>query len=459
MKFFARKNGEAQNETCRIYARVRKGGIDSKYTTGFTVLVSEWEKYTEGRYRASDWMKSNPISYRQFADCMKQIKEEVDDNFNPATISDAIKAIHDTVIFPEKKKKPKKVDNTPRTFSAYMQAFIDDLKSGRRTKQKKSTKVTESYTQSLTMSLNRVLNYEKDNGILGFDDIDMTFHHKFIAWGKSHGLTNNTFTLTLEHIRMIMKDAFIAKVTTSAIHLNTDFVPTRTQTDNIYLTRDQVNDLYEFDFSTPESTAKLHEIFCRKHPEHHPGHRTERMLTMLNKTRDLFIAGCLTGQRESDYFRFNKDMIIEMDDVKYLKFKQYKTKKIVIIPLDRRVEQIIEKYRGKMPHINRLTFSDNLRYMGELMGWTWDYRSSPDSGEGKLGERFCDKITSHTARRTFSTNAYAMGISASSIIAVTGHAREEGLRRYLRLSETDKAIIADQDVQGFMENEDDALKG
>jgi integrase len=48
----------------------------------------------------------------------------------------------------------------------------------------------------------------------------------------------------------------------------------------------------------------------------------------------------------------------------------------------------------------------------------------------------------HTARRTFATNAYKSGVPLSAIMAVTGHASEEMLRRYLKLNTKERALLA-----------------
>ena len=171
----------------------------------------------------------------------------------------------------------------------------------------------------------------------------------------------------------------------------------------------------------------------------------------MERTRDMFIAGCLTGQRESDYFRYNKDMICSVNGTKFLKVKQIKTKKTVMIPLDRRVEIILKRYKGKMPDICTKTFNAYLHILCEILGWTWVPQLDNLPRNNMETSRFCDLVGSHTARRSFATNAYMAGVPISSIIAITGHAREEGLRRYLKINSTEKAIIAGKDMQGFMQ--------
>ncbi|KAB5286527.1 tyrosine-type recombinase/integrase, partial [Bacteroides stercoris] len=68
----------------------------------------------------------------------------------------------------------------------------------------------------------------------------------------------------------------------------------------------------------------------------------------------------------------------------------------------------------------------------------------------KRGRRFCDMLLSHTARRSFATNAYKAGVPLPSIQAITGHSSEAQLRRYLKLDAEEKAVIALKDFKGII---------
>ena len=455
MKFFARpaKKG-ATEEYCRIYARVRQNNADKKYALGFTILESEWDKYNKGRHSNSDWMESINISYGQFSKILREVKKLFESEYNPDTVMDDIKSIHDRIVFPEKVKETVPVIKTG-TLCKFMQSHIDSLKEGRRLKKKKSTAVTDGYISILIGTLNKVMKYEEENGIVDFKNVNMKFHHDFIAWCREHGVSDNTIAGHFENLRMFMRCAFDQKLTMNTIHLNSDFVPARTPSDSVYLTKEQIEQMIGIDLETPEVAEKLKDIYLRMNNSDRKREvRITRMLKTMNKTRDIFIAGCLTGQRESDYMRFSKDMIIEMNGMKFLKFKQTKTQKTVIIPLDKRVEAILDKYRGKMPTVSKSMFNCYLHFLCEILGWTWKLNLDNADKKYKECERFCDLVSSHTARRSFATNAYTAGISISSIIAITGHAREEGLRRYLRMDATEKAIIADRDMEGFLQSAD-----
>ncbi len=61
-------------------------------------------------------------------------------------------------------------------------------------------------------------------------------------------------------------------------------------------------------------------------------------------------------------------------------------------------------------------------------------------------------LLSHTARRSFATNAYKAGVPLPSIQAITGHSSEAQLRRYLKLDAEEKAVIALKDFKGYHQN-------
>ena len=127
-----------------------------------------------------------------------------------------------------------------------------------------------------------------------------------------------------------------------------------------------------------------------------------------------------------------------------------KTGKEILIPLDERVRILLNKYKGKLPVMRYDTILKDIKVIAELMGWTAKTRINTGKGDKGEGRRFCDMIGTHTARRSFATNAYAAGVPLSSIMAITGHSTEGMLRRYLKLQKVDKAILAARDFKGVI---------
>ena len=450
MKYFVRNiKGKDGLDYVSIYGRVRHYTDDKKIAIGFKVFPTEWANYISGKFNRTDWMESLSISYAQFDSILAEIKTVLDSSFNPDTAGEDIMKVRDKNIFSPKAVQV--VTCKDRYFSTFLLEYIDELKTGTRLKHGKSVPVSQDYIDDLKCFYNKFTSYEAENGRVTLDGIDMRFHDNYMAWCKSQNYTANTIASYFGNIARVLKIAFINKHTKNDIYLNPNFVPKRLVTDAVYLTTEQIDEMIALDFESDEVRKSLITIYTKLNqgvgilPKHIPV-----VLRSMERTRDTFIAGCLTGQRESDYFRYNKDMICLLNGMKFLNVKQVKTKKTVMIPLDKRVEHIINKYGGKMPKLCKATLNLYLPVICEILGWTWIPTLNNPSSFGKSSSRFCDLVRSHTARRSFATNAYKAGIPISSIIAITGHAREEGLRRYLKIQAEEKAILAEQNMQGFI---------
>ena len=130
---------------------------------------------------------------------------------------------------------------------------------------------------------------------------------------------------------------------------------------------------------------------------------------------------------------------------------EQKTDKKVYIPLDRRVRMILDKYGGSLPRVSANEMNRLIKTVGLLFGWTWDCGFDARRLNPRRGRRFCDMLLSHTARRSFATNAYKAGVPLTSIQSITGHSSEAQLRRYLKLNAEEKAILALKDFKGVIE--------
>lgn len=130
--------------------------------------------------------------------------------------------------------------------------------------------------------------------------------------------------------------------------------------------------------------------------------------------------------------------------------------KVTIEQVDMTFQRNFVKYSGSLPQTSKITFNKNLRKLGEIMGWTWyphfDHQPCTKTSK-KTPIRFCDMLSSHTARRSFATNSYTAGIPISSIMTVTGHSSERNFRKYLGLQAQDRAIAAAEDFKGFIKME------
>ena len=314
----------------------------------------------------------------------------------------------------------------------FMERLIGDMKDGKRLKFRSSCKVSDGYMTNLQSALVRLREFEKVSGRMYLlDDVGMSFRREFVGFLVRKGLKPNTIKTRMSSIHVVMREAVDRGMTENRDFDDPDFVPLQEPVDSVYLTEKQLEELKSLKIDQFEGKV----CGIRLCP---------RTIKTLEMTRDLFLMGCMTGQRFSDYSRIESRMTVNTGVYKFVKLKQKKTGVEVLIPVKEQMVEIMERYDGVMPRVNLSTFNRNMRILGKMMGWTWrmDWMRS--------GKRFCDMLSSHTARRSFATNAYQRGVPLKSIMAVTGHRSERSLRIYLKLDSREKALMAARDFAGFL---------
>lgn len=154
--------------------------------------------------------------------------------------------------------------------------------------------------------------------------------------------------------------------------------------------------------------------------------------------RDLFIVGCMTGQRYSDYSRLTKDNIVG-DNIHVI---QQKTKNKAVVPMTDYVREIFEKYGGELPKARCIQyFNKSIKVICRKVGLT-DLVVYEEEQAGKIvmvKKEKCDIISSHDARRTLVTNMLKDNVPPQAIRKLTGHKSTACFDRYDRMTLVDNA--------------------
>jgi site-specific recombinase XerD len=151
--------------------------------------------------------------------------------------------------------------------------------------------------------------------------------------------------------------------------------------------------------------------------------------------RDLFLFSCHTGIPYGDMSRLTaNDLSVAEDGEVWIKNVRGKTGVDYEVPLHDLPMQIIERYRDTMPNGRLLPMYDNremnadLREIAEICGIN-------------------RKISFHSARHTFSTNALSHGIPIETVSRMLGHSRIDTTQIYAKV--TDNKI--EEDTRGLDE--------
>jgi len=177
-------------------------------------------------------------------------------------------------------------------------------------------------------------------------------------------------------------------------------------------------------------------------------YRMEGLSKRLDKVRDLFLIGCYTGQRYEDFtsIKPENEQEIEHDGkkVKCLVITQSKTKKKVTIPLvNPKLKAILQKYGMTAPTISNQKLNKYVKELAKLAGFIDkieinDFRAGRH--EKKVYEKW-EKVSSHTARRSFATNAYKRGLPVPDIMKFTGHTTVSTFLNYIKVTGEETAVV------------------
>ena len=161
------------------------------------------------------------------------------------------------------------------------------------------------------------------------------------------------------------------------------------------------------------------------------------------KVRDGYILGCNTALRFSDLQLLRSSHINRTKGKETIEIQQKKTKKKVIIPINKIALSILKKYDYQSPikDICGVDFNKTIKKIckdAKIDSIKTQYKTI----RGKLQEfdyKKYELVSSHTCRRTFCTLQVKKGTPISFIMGVTGHKSEKNFFRYLKLDEETKA--------------------
>ena len=150
----------------------------------------------------------------------------------------------------------------------------------------------------------------------------------------------------------------------------------------------------------------------------------------LSYFRDPFLIGCYSGQRYSDYSRFDKKYINGDSIV----IRAKKTGQFSYIPLNPKLKRLLEKYDWKLLLISSQKFNQKIQMICKSAGFTDVIQADKFFGNRKESKDLprWKLIGSHTARRSFITLSAQRNVPRSIIMQATGIKSLKTLDNYIR---------------------------
>lgn len=303
----------------------------------------------------------------------------------------------------------------PTLFSLAERFIIGEIKFKGRDKSESSLQNYAAVTKHLKTF------QEKTKYPITFESINLDFFYKYVSFLKDKvKLAPNSIAKDISILKVFMGEAVDQGYTSNLQFRHSKFSYNEEETDQVYLTEQEIIDLYRFDFS---SKKKLEQV------------------------RDLFVFACWVGLRFSDYSTIQPENIVQIDGDSFIKMITQKTKELVIIPCNPIVLDIFNKYQhnaNRLPKsISNQKFNE---YIKEVCKTAGEDENNPIKSMLEVGRlstkpklKLWEALSSHTARRSMATNYYLQGFPTIDLMKITGHKTERAFLKYIRVSKLDTA--------------------
>ena len=368
-----------------------------------------------------------------------------------ALTTNDVRKICDEIIYREERDEQLRQEEARRlaeaeakrmTLSKYIDLYIQQIFSGARQTDKGSN-FAYGTAKSLRESMTVWKTFQKEtHKTYDFDDIDMPMYYKYTEWMKDRNYAINTVGKHIKNLKSILRCAESEGYNQNQKFKDKRFKGTRVEVDSIYLTKEDLEKFCAVDLS--------------------------KMPVGYQQARDIFLVGCWTAQRVSDYNNITRDAIqsytkrtivdvpdpenpgktkpeIQTREVMYINIRQHKTGAKVAVPCSTELKNILERYNYQMPHLADQVINRYIKEIGKMAGLDEIVEMVETKGGTKTTVKYekYKLIHSHTARRTGATLMYLAGMDVYDIMKITGHSSPNMLKKYIKadqLEVVDKII-------------------
>lgn len=403
------KRPQSETETT-IFARISYNKQTLKYYLPEKINPKFWNS-TEHRARQTQKFPTHPEFNRGLENKTASIHNVYMKYFNDNKEAPTIE-IFKTLLDIEFGK----VEKITYTFFSYFEKYIANLSNKVNSKTgkliSKGTKGTYQNTLNILREFGKT--YKRK---IGFETIDIDFYYDFKEYlNNERNLSVNTIGKLIKNIKVVLNDATENGHNKNLAFKGKRFIVESEKSTSIYLNEIELAELYSLDLNNSKK---------------------------LDTVRDLFLIGCHTGLRYSDYSNIKPENVDIENNM--LNIQTQKTGISIAIPLHTIVKNILRKYDYILPKsISNQKTNDYLKDIGLQVPSLHEQitKTITRGGIQEVQRLFKYEIlTTHTARRSFATNLYISGFPSISIMKITGHTSERSFMKYIKITPTDNAKL------------------
>ncbi|MGM0636369.1 MAG: tyrosine-type recombinase/integrase [Bacteroidota bacterium] len=432
--FVVRKNPAGSAKIVLVFNYGRKKRV--RYSTQFN--LKNYKNWDSNKKRIKI-IKEEPTAeeinnqlnlFMNYAEKLVRVYETTDVELDSVKITKDLEGFFENKSVNSKLKKK----DLNQDFLKYFEWFLNFYSTNPRPKTNKPYNKGTLKTLKNTKEL--VERFQKHKKRLCFDDVTLSFHHKIIDFMSEHNYSVNYKGAVIKNIKTVMNDAYERD-----FHQNLDFKksafskPTE-EVENVYLTEEEIERINQVD---------LEKLLEDNDSEYFKKGEVKPYLDYLERCRDFFSIGCYTGLRVSDLLKLTKDNIKEFSvggrKMKAIHIRTSKTSKLVEIPIKTALQKILDKYDEGMPaKVSDVKINLYIKKIAKAakINEPIKVKSIKNGTTIETNVSKYEKITNHTARRSFCTNAFNSGMQPVDIMTISGHKTEKAFFTYIKSTSRDR---------------------
>lgn len=382
------------------------------------------EKYWDEK-RCKIKIPNDIFDYTEINNKIKDYEVKIDEAIKALRLSGKLSQTHCELAIKEiihtdalKEKDQEKEEPKIKDFISYFDFFLDFYSKNISPNSKKrlSSSTLKSYRNVKTF----FIRYMKSKKIktFHFKDFNRDFYYDFIRYCEDNNFSYNYTGSLIQKIKGVLNSAY-----ENGYHDNLEFK-------KAYFSK--FSETVNYPYVTIDELERIKKLRIKSEK--------------LDCVRDIFLIGCNTGLRVDDLLNFLKNPILKnVGGKRWIVVEQKKTKNKVSIPVNPTIQKILDKRNGAFPEPCLCAIlNKEIKSIAKRAKINEEHTLTRTAG-GKRVDITKPKykfISSHTARRSFCTNAYLAGMPPYDIMLFSGHKSEKVFYSYIKATVEEKVSNA-----------------